>query len=276
MQTTQRASVCAIFSRKLRRLKLRLAQPLRVLHAKNVSLSLSHTLWYCTPRMSDAHSHGARPVHQIISMIMPASPRPTPAGTAHQECQMQIMLTGLVLSQSVPKQSQGCAQSFSLCNVHENIRQAEASPRPTPAGTARRECQMHATHRASVCVFFFRENCTGSRRETLEAKKVRIMVCGRNVFGVTCSLRSIETLTFWKRFWNSWILLPSSFDQHHLTIIIIISSSSSISTTEAEYNALSESVKLVMYLRAVLEDIGREQTVPTPIGEDNEGCLHLL
>ena len=48
-----------------------------------------------------------------------------------------------------------------------------------------------------------------------------------------------------------------------------------LSTTEAEYNALSESVKLVMYLRAVLEDIGREQTVPTPIGEDNEGCLHL-
>jgi hypothetical protein len=30
-----------------------------------------------------------------------------------------------------------------------------------------------------------------------------------------------------------------------------------------------------MYLRAVLADIGSKQTVPTPIGEDNEGCLHL-
>ena len=36
-----------------------------------------------------------------------------------------------------------------------------------------------------------------------------------------------------------------------------------LSTTEAEYNALSESVKLVMYLRAVLADIGYEQTVPS-------------
>lgn len=48
-----------------------------------------------------------------------------------------------------------------------------------------------------------------------------------------------------------------------------------LSTTEAEYNALSQCVKLVMYLRAVLADIGSKQTVPTPIGEDNEGCLHL-
>ena len=48
-----------------------------------------------------------------------------------------------------------------------------------------------------------------------------------------------------------------------------------LSTTDAEYNALSESVKFVMYLQAVLEEIGRKQTVPTLIGEDNKGYLHL-
>jgi hypothetical protein len=48
-----------------------------------------------------------------------------------------------------------------------------------------------------------------------------------------------------------------------------------LSTTEAEYHALSETIKLIMYLREVLADIGSEQTVPTPVGEDNEGCLHL-
>jgi hypothetical protein len=48
-----------------------------------------------------------------------------------------------------------------------------------------------------------------------------------------------------------------------------------LSTTEAEYHALSEAIKQVMYLRTVLEDIGSPQTTPTPLGEDNEGCLHL-
>ena len=48
-----------------------------------------------------------------------------------------------------------------------------------------------------------------------------------------------------------------------------------LSTTEAEYHALSESIKLIMYLREVLSDIGSAQIVPTPVGEDNEGCLHL-
>jgi hypothetical protein len=48
-----------------------------------------------------------------------------------------------------------------------------------------------------------------------------------------------------------------------------------LSTTEAEYHALSETIKQIMYLREVLADIGSEQTVPTPVGEDNEGCLHL-
>ena len=48
-----------------------------------------------------------------------------------------------------------------------------------------------------------------------------------------------------------------------------------LSTTEAEYHALSEAIKLIMYLRTVLEDIGSAQTTPTPLGEDNEGCLHL-
>lgn len=48
-----------------------------------------------------------------------------------------------------------------------------------------------------------------------------------------------------------------------------------LSTTEAEYYALSDTIKTVMYFRDVLSDIGSGQDNPTPIAEDNEGCLHL-
>ena len=55
-----------------------------------------------------------------------------------------------------------------------------------------------------------------------------------------------------------------------LTLIKIIL----LSTTEAEHHALSETIKQIVYIREVLADKGSEQTVPTPLGEDNEGCLH--
>jgi hypothetical protein len=48
-----------------------------------------------------------------------------------------------------------------------------------------------------------------------------------------------------------------------------------LSTTEAEYIALSEAVKETIWLRMLLGQIGHTQTEPTTIYEDNQGCISL-
>ena len=48
-----------------------------------------------------------------------------------------------------------------------------------------------------------------------------------------------------------------------------------LSSTEAEFYALSEAGKLVLYIRFVLEDLDMTQKGPTTIYEDNRGCLQM-
>ena len=48
-----------------------------------------------------------------------------------------------------------------------------------------------------------------------------------------------------------------------------------LSSTEAEFYALTEAGKLVLYVRHVLKDLHLEQTEPTTIYEDNRGCLQM-
>ena len=48
-----------------------------------------------------------------------------------------------------------------------------------------------------------------------------------------------------------------------------------LSSTEAEFYALTEAGKLVLYIRFVLEDLGLIQQNPTSIYEDNKGCLQM-
>ena len=48
-----------------------------------------------------------------------------------------------------------------------------------------------------------------------------------------------------------------------------------LSSTEAEFYALTEAGKLVLYVRFVLQELGMEQTQPTTIYEDNRGCLQM-
>ena len=48
-----------------------------------------------------------------------------------------------------------------------------------------------------------------------------------------------------------------------------------LSSTEAEFYALTEAGKLVLYIRFVLADLGLEQTQATIIYEDNKGCLQM-
>ena len=48
-----------------------------------------------------------------------------------------------------------------------------------------------------------------------------------------------------------------------------------LSSTEAEFYVLSETGKLVLYIRFVLEDLGMVQKSPTTIYEDNRGCLQM-
>ena len=45
-----------------------------------------------------------------------------------------------------------------------------------------------------------------------------------------------------------------------------------LSTSEAEYMTASEVGKEILYLHALLRDVGREQTAPTNIYEDNLAC----
>jgi hypothetical protein len=48
-----------------------------------------------------------------------------------------------------------------------------------------------------------------------------------------------------------------------------------LSTCEAEYMALCESVKEVIWLRMLMEELGLSQVYPSKILEDNQGCIKL-
>jgi hypothetical protein len=50
----------------------------------------------------------------------------------------------------------------------------------------------------------------------------------------------------------------------------------SISTMEAEYVALTEACKEVVWLRLLMADLGETQTAPTVIFEDNQSCLKFV
>eukprot|EP00873_Tetraselmis_striata_P023437 jgi/Tetstr1/443701/TSEL_031691.t1 len=46
-----------------------------------------------------------------------------------------------------------------------------------------------------------------------------------------------------------------------------------LSTAEAEYIALCMTVQEAVFLRQMLEELGFQQTAPTPVGEDNQACI---
>lgn len=48
-----------------------------------------------------------------------------------------------------------------------------------------------------------------------------------------------------------------------------------LSTAEAEYMAASQAAQEALYLRHLLCDLGYEQTGPTTIYEDNQGCIAM-
>ena len=50
----------------------------------------------------------------------------------------------------------------------------------------------------------------------------------------------------------------------------------SLSTTEAEFIALSEAAKEAVWIRKILADLDCEQRTPTLIYEDNQSCLSLI
>ena len=48
-----------------------------------------------------------------------------------------------------------------------------------------------------------------------------------------------------------------------------------LSSTEAEFYALSEAGKLALYVRSILDELGMSQHIATSVYEDNKGCLHM-
>ena len=48
-----------------------------------------------------------------------------------------------------------------------------------------------------------------------------------------------------------------------------------LSSTEAEFYALSEAGKLALYVRSILNDLDMPQHTATSVYEDNKGCLHM-
>ena len=48
-----------------------------------------------------------------------------------------------------------------------------------------------------------------------------------------------------------------------------------LSSTEAELVALTDAGKMILYVRSVLEELGLEQTLATPVYEDNKGCMFI-
>ena len=55
----------------------------------------------------------------------------------------------------------------------------------------------------------------------------------------------------------------------------ILQKTVALSSTEAEFYALTDTGKLVLYVRMVLSDLGIEQSDATSIYEDNRGCLQM-
>ena len=50
----------------------------------------------------------------------------------------------------------------------------------------------------------------------------------------------------------------------------------SLSSTEAEFYALCDTGKILLYIRSILEELGIEQEKATPVYEDNQGCLLMV
>ena len=48
-----------------------------------------------------------------------------------------------------------------------------------------------------------------------------------------------------------------------------------LSSTEAEFYALTEAGKMILYIRFVLADLDISQQYPTIVYEDNRGCLEM-
>ena len=48
-----------------------------------------------------------------------------------------------------------------------------------------------------------------------------------------------------------------------------------LSTSETEYMSVSEVGKEILYLRAILRNVGHEQLVPTDVYEDNLACITM-
>ena len=55
----------------------------------------------------------------------------------------------------------------------------------------------------------------------------------------------------------------------------IVQRTVALTTTEAEFYSLTDTGKLVLYVRLVLLDLGLEQDDTTKIYEDNRGCLQM-
>ena len=47
-------------------------------------------------------------------------------------------------------------------------------------------------------------------------------------------------------------------------------------STEAEFYALVEYGKMMLYIRSVIEDLGIDQTFASPIFEDNKGAIDII
>jgi hypothetical protein len=54
-----------------------------------------------------------------------------------------------------------------------------------------------------------------------------------------------------------------------------LQSTVSTSSCQAEYQAISETVKETIFLRQLLEDLGHQVSDPTDIFADNQGAIHL-
>ena len=49
-----------------------------------------------------------------------------------------------------------------------------------------------------------------------------------------------------------------------------------LSTAEAEYRAVTIASKDILWLRNILNEIGRGETKPTKIYEDNKACVKMI
>ena len=49
--------------------------------------------------------------------------------------------------------------------------------------------------------------------------------------------------------------------------------SMALSTAEAEFNALADTVRNAVWMRGVLEDLGQPQKSPTVVNQDNLGAI---